>query len=211
LVDPAGIGATGTSTTRLQDRGGDVSLSRYMTLPVEQYFVLDPSQIRHIGNNRFMLKVPRINIFNAWLEPEVEIVTTSSASPPKVVLQAENCRIRGSEGIESWKLDQRFCLSFVTELTWSSEQRLEGPGPGQITGNAKLEVFSEVIPPFNLMPRSMLEGSCNVVMAGLVNTLLPLFLRKLGEDYTKWAAEPEYREARAQRSMPLNSLEEAQL
>jgi len=47
-------------------------------------------------------------------------------------------------------------------------------------------------------------------MAGLVNTLLPLFLRKLGEDYTKWAAEPEYRQKRAQRSMPLNSMDEVQ-
>ena len=54
------------------------------------------------------------------------------------------------------------------------------------------------------------QGSCNVVMAGLVNTLLPLFLRKLGEDYTKWAAEPEYRQKRAQRSMPLNSMDEVQ-
>eukprot|EP00967_Tisochrysis_lutea_P005097 scaffold6049_cov16-Tisochrysis_lutea.AAC.4 len=49
------------------DRGGDVSLSRYMTLPVEQYFVLDPSQIRHIGNNRFMLKVPRINVSHMFI------------------------------------------------------------------------------------------------------------------------------------------------
>lgn len=39
-----------------------MSLTSYMTLPVEQYFVLDPSQIRHIGHNRFMLKVPRINV-----------------------------------------------------------------------------------------------------------------------------------------------------
>jgi len=34
-----------------------------------------------------------------------------------------------------------------------------GPNNGQITGNATLEVFSEVIPPFNLMPRSVLEVS----------------------------------------------------
>eukprot|EP00983_Pelagomonas_calceolata_P029323 918551-Pelagomonas_calceolata.AAC.1 len=44
---------------------------------------------------------------------------------------------------------------FSFSISWPC--RLEGPGPGQITGNAKLEVFSEVIPPFNLMPRSMLE------------------------------------------------------
>lgn len=37
---------------------------------------------------------------------------------------------------------------------------------------------------------SAAQSSCNVVMAGLVNTLLPLFLRKLGDDYQKWAVEP---------------------
>ena len=46
----------------LQDYSGAASLSSYMTLPVEQYFVLDPSQIIHLGANRFLLKVPRINV-----------------------------------------------------------------------------------------------------------------------------------------------------
>jgi hypothetical protein len=82
LKDPVKIGATGTSTsyvkvrplprapvsapymltTHLQDFGGDVSLHRYMTLPIEQYFVLDPSQIRFLGGDRFLLLVPRINV-----------------------------------------------------------------------------------------------------------------------------------------------------
>jgi hypothetical protein len=44
-------------------------------------------------------------------------------------------------------------------------------------------------------------------MGGLVNTLLPLFLRKLGEDYHKWSAVEEYRAKRAQRSMPLTTSE----
>jgi len=33
----------------------------------------------------------------------------------------------GSEVIENWKLDQRFCLRFVTELSWSSEPRWVPP------------------------------------------------------------------------------------
>ena len=49
-------------TVRTQDFGGDVSLHRYMTLPIEQYFVLDPSQIQFLGGDRFLLLVPRINV-----------------------------------------------------------------------------------------------------------------------------------------------------
>lgn len=39
---------------------------------------------------------------------------------PRVVLQAENCRISGSQAVESLRLDQRFAMCFVTELTWSA-------------------------------------------------------------------------------------------
>jgi hypothetical protein len=46
----------------LQDYGGDVALSTYMRLPIEQYFVLNPSQITFIGGSRFQLHVPRINV-----------------------------------------------------------------------------------------------------------------------------------------------------
>ena len=49
-------------TRCLQDYGGPLSLSSYMTLPVEQYFVLDPKQIRWIEANRFHLVVPRIEV-----------------------------------------------------------------------------------------------------------------------------------------------------
>ena len=35
-------------------------------------------------------------------------------------VQAKNCRLSGSPLIENLHLDQRFCLSFVTTLTWSS-------------------------------------------------------------------------------------------
>ena len=43
----------------LQDYGGEVSLATYMTLPLEQYFVLDPNQIKFIDGNCFLLTVPR--------------------------------------------------------------------------------------------------------------------------------------------------------
>jgi hypothetical protein len=76
-------------------------------------------------------------------------------------------------------------------------------GLGSITGRLTLDVWSEVIPPFNLMPRDMLQGSCNVVMRGLVGSLLPMFVKRLAEDYRKWATDPIYRRERATRRIPL--------
>mmetsp|Transcript_25137 Transcript_25137/g.63764 ORF Transcript_25137/g.63764 Transcript_25137/m.63764 type:complete len:271 (-) Transcript_25137:153-965(-) len=218
LDNPAQIGASGRHTVKVKNFPSPVSLTNYMLLPVEQYFVLDPKQIKHLGGNRFLLIVPRINILNVWLEPEVEVEVTTVAGPsPRVILQAENARIRGSEAIERLRIDQRFCMRFVTELQWSGapvvssaasgasfEDEPLASSPGDISGGAHLDVWCEVIPPFNLMPREVLQGTCNVVMQGLVSTLLPLFMSKLGEDYQRWAVDAAYRASRAARQVPLS-------
>ncbi len=76
-------------------------------------------------------------------------------------------------------------------------------GQGQIQANLQMDVWCEVIPPFNMMPREVLQGSCNVVMKALVSSLLPMFVDKLGKDYQKWATDGGYRATRASRSLPL--------
>lgn len=45
-------------------------------------------------------------------------------------------------------------------------------------GDVKLDVWSEVIQPFNLMPRFALEGTSNAVMNALVTGLLPKFMER---------------------------------
>ena len=100
----------------------------------------------------------------------------------------------------------------------------------RVQGTAKLDVWSEVVAPFHLMPRGVLEASGSAVMAGLVRSLLPPFLQRyarpldsthdddieqallhskacdlhccrLGTDYERWATDPEYRIKRASREM----------
>lgn len=61
----------------------------------------------------------------------------------------------------------------------------------------------QVVPPFQLLPREVLVGTCNGVLRGLVSSLLPLFMRQLSADYERWAQDPAYRAERAQRSKPL--------
>ena len=47
-----------------------------------------------------------------------------------------------------------------------------------LQGESELQVYSEVIGPFNLMPRAVLQGGGSAVMSALVRTLLPLFMRR---------------------------------
>jgi hypothetical protein len=257
LKDPAEIGARGTATASVRELGGDLSVQTYMTLPVEQYYILDPSKVQFLEGNRFILSVPRLQLLGASLQPVIEVQVRSE--PDAVVLEATDCKLNAT-GIMGG-LDSKFALRFSTRLTWSSQQQQQqllpassssststaqqqqqqqqqqsswtsvvngslpsilqlsrgsnrsnssprSPAaaaaaatlPGSITGTAVVQVWCEVVPPFHLMPKSVLENSCNSVLTGLVNSLLPWFMRQLAADYQKWAADADYRAARRSRS-----------
>eukprot|EP00879_Flechtneria_rotunda_P003255 GHRR01003479.1.p1 GENE.GHRR01003479.1~~GHRR01003479.1.p1 ORF type:complete len:349 (+),score=112.10 GHRR01003479.1:317-1363(+) len=278
LQDPAQIGAKGSATATIKDMGGHISLDSYMRLPVEQYYILDPSQIQFLQDNRFVLSVPRINLLGAGLQPIIEVEVRSEQDA--IVLQAIDCKLNAT-GIMGG-LDSKFAMQWTTRLTWSSQQpqqheqmqhqqwqqhatqgeqqqqqqqqaqvasngnrgplsnlgnklgnslnRLKninpsGNGsnstssssaseppstPGTITGSAVVQVWCKVVPPFHLMPRQVLESSCNSVLSGLVNSLLPWFMKQLAADYQKWAADAEYRAVRRARTEQKNAAQRAQ-
>lgn len=188
LHDPAHLGGTSKATVPVQDVGGERSLENFMRLPPSHYSALDPDLIESLGGEKFRLRVPRLKLFSLWIEPTVDIVVSSADTQnPRVLLTSESCHIIGSDLIQRMQLDKRFILNFSTELTWKTAPN------GQITGNLELEVATEVIPPFQVLPRSVLEGTCNAVLRRLMKTLLPKFMQLLADDYTKWATDPSYR------------------
>jgi hypothetical protein len=187
-----------------------------MRLPVEQYNELDPEMITSLGGNRFRLQVPRLAILSVWVQPAVEIVVMQEEAPPRVVLRAEGCRLDGSAQVKKMELDRRFELHFSTVLTWGcappppAAAGSAGSRPGGSNGSLaavaaanvvhadlQLEVLTEIIPPFTSLPRSLLEHVVNTLLRGLMRSLLPLFVKRLAEDYQRWAASPEYRARRA--------------
>lgn len=213
LEDPAHIWSTMSSQISVRDYGGNVSLDRYMRLPVEQYFVLDPEIIKYLDGNRFELHVPRINLMNVWLDAVATVAVQQGTNPPSVKLKTESCQIHGSM-IERLKLDKRFWMQFEATLTWKnggtaavdrlnantqhSSYVARGPSTGAgIFGDTRLDVWCEMVPPFTLIPREILEGSCNIALRALMRGLLPLFLSKLRDDYHTWGRDAEYREYRS--------------
>jgi len=175
-----------------------VSLSTYMQLPVEQYFVLDADSIKPIADERFSLQVPQITLFDLGVAPLVEVKVTTRENGVELV--AGQCKLNGSPRVERLDLDTRFCMSWVTDLKWEAGG---AGGMGSIYADARLDVWCEQVPPFNLMPRPVLEGTCNAVLSATSSLLLPVFLRRLAADYQKWATDANYRESRAARSRPL--------
>ena len=74
LNDPANIGSCCEGQANVMDAGpGPGHLENYMRLPVEQYAVLDGANISRLGPNLFKLVVPRLEFFDVWIEPELEV------------------------------------------------------------------------------------------------------------------------------------------
>lgn len=237
LKDPAKLGGRHRATVHVQEHPPRLSLEQYMRLDAAQYSELDPDLIQPLGGSAFLLRVPRITLFGAWLEPEVVVEVWQGEAPARVVILATSCRLSGSEVVQAMRLDSRFNLHFQLELTWCTAfdddlaqqqqppQRDAAPGGtipaattpaaavptaaaltaataprGQIHGDLQLAVWSEVIPPFHLMPRQALEAGGNAVLSGMMATLHPVFLRRLADDYSHWARDEGYRRRRAVRA-----------
>lgn len=170
-----------------------------MNLPASQYSELDPELITSLSGNLFRLKVPRVTFFNiVWVQPTVDIEVRQRKAPPAVVLTSKAFRLDGSaDWIRS--LEKRCILEFQTTLTWSSDNK--AAKNASIMGDLVLDVYTEVVPPFNLLSRSVLESTCNAVLKTLTNSLFPIFVRRLAEDYDKWALDEGYRIARTAKGL----------
>jgi hypothetical protein len=47
------------------------------------------------------------------------------------MLQASECRLRGSDLVERLRLDEKFCIAFTTRLTWTPAPPVLAPAPAQ--------------------------------------------------------------------------------
>lgn len=180
--------------------------------------------IHSMGGSTFLLKVPRVQLFDVWVEPEVVVRVQLQAGGAGLIFESGECRLKGSDLLQRLGLDKRFVLGFHTVLTWQPNTAaaaapdagpattagaassngnggggvvVAGGSAGEISAEAEVQVWSEVVGPFKIIPRALLEATGNTVLNALMKTLLPVFLRKLGDDYQKWSTSPEYRTRRA--------------
>jgi len=199
LSDPANIGCCAEGATTVMDAGpGAGHLEEYMRLPVEQYAVLDGANIERLTANTFRLTVPRLEFFDAWIEPVLEVEVNLQSRPgqhPKVVMTARHCKIHGSDFVEQFNLNKKFEMAFRAELKWRANQHLGG-GQAKLMCKTGLEVYCEVTPPFNVLPRATLESGCNAVLGTFSPMIMRLFLSKLADDYSRWSTDEQYRDAR---------------
>lgn len=181
-----------------------------MRLPVAQYSVLDPRLITSTGSDSFDFSVPKLEFFNEWIKPSVQAKVVQTGN--RVQIRTQKAEMDVSKLIASFNLDQRWFMVFEATLTWEndageSEETLRGFGrmsgngseswgrSGMIHGRSRVDVWCEIAPEFSIL-RELLQNACNLALAALMRTLMPVFMTKLAEDYTKWASDENYRKER---------------
>lgn len=225
LQRPARLHAVAVSRCDVRDAhlATPFDLDAYMRLPVEQYTlsVLEAGTLtRYEGQpGRFRFQVPRLQFFNVWVEPVVDVyvrVPEADDETPEVLLRSEGCYMYGSPAFDKLRLNDKFHMEFETRVrartsgrptfaddedgeTWSANGEIEG-GRGELLARSEINVACEVVAPFHLVPRRALEKTCSAVLNGLIKLLLPTFVAQLRDDFGIWATHPEARKARVEKA-----------
>ena len=143
-----------------------VSLTQYMTLPVEQYVLMKlpaGATLHHDSStNQFLLTVPTLKFFHVECLPKVycQVQSQESESLVKqsaVTITSDKCILSGSDYVN--RLNSRFQFNIVTRFTW-----VDSPSDCRIISNSDLVVYVDAPPPFNVLPNDVLEKTGNVVM-----------------------------------------------
>ena len=86
------------------------------------------------------------NLSQAW-------ATNSKFEAVRLLRQATNCRITGSDLVQRLKLDERFCVLFTTHLTWAAavaSQAAAASSNGHEAGGGWMQSFtSQLSRPFS--------------------------------------------------------------
>lgn len=182
------ISTLGPSTDRV------VCLTDYMTLPVQQYALIEmpfQAKLDRVADLVFELTVPPVR-FPGILTVQPLVTCDIKSDPGKVTISSQKCYLSGSRLIEKTGLNDRFNFRVQTTFTW-----VEIP---QEIIMSKSTVKAAVDPPFvfRAIPKAVLEGLGNSAMKAALKQIESEFIRALMRDYERWADDEDYRMARSE-------------
>eukprot|EP00746_Dinoflagellata_sp_MGD_P132408 gnl/MRDRNA2_/MRDRNA2_66125_c0_seq2.p1 gnl/MRDRNA2_/MRDRNA2_66125_c0~~gnl/MRDRNA2_/MRDRNA2_66125_c0_seq2.p1 ORF type:complete len:318 (-),score=43.55 gnl/MRDRNA2_/MRDRNA2_66125_c0_seq2:261-1151(-) len=181
------------------------SLTKYMTLPVEQYVCLDmplQAQLKRIQGSEFLLTVPAIKFFDTEVNPIVKATVTVTDSA--VVIESTDVKITGSPLVDS--LNGCFDMQIVVQLSW-----VDRPSSAFIRSQSDIKMWVNPPPPFNMVPREVTENTGNLAMKIALDQLEIAFLQSLGKDFERWACSDSYRQQRVAMMKEMNGFPSSEL
>ena len=171
----------------------------YLSLPAEEYSLLDPSWVSRLDDCTFRFTVPLGTVL-AELSQGAPVPGSLLKLEPAITVRTELDRakrtvtLRGSDatlGLGESSFEENFTLSFQTTLTWSG-----GPDGGASGAAAPpwglacaVDVQGSVgmVQPFAKLPGPLLGAFTSLISTAVAQAVLPRFAETLAEDYGRWA------------------------
>ena len=178
-------------------------LNEYLSLPAEEYNLLDPQWVSRLDDTTFRFSVPLGAILSelmqgapapadlARLVPAITVRTSLDAAAARVTLRGSEASLGHAE------TDESFALSFETTMAWSG-----GPPPGwehapdapadvaplwRLTCGTDVRGELAVPPPLSALPRPVLGTAGSLLAKAVAQAVLPRFAEMLAADYARWA------------------------
>lgn len=152
-------------------------------------------RISTVDANRIELVIPRITLFDVWLQPRALAELSSFNERIEFTSTTESCVLDGSQHVKDFKLDERFNLDVRMVFTWKNKAAggsADAAGPSSsfthahdkiyATGNITIEV--DIPPPFSFIPKPVLESTANTALAASIAIILNEFVTQLSRDYS---------------------------
>lgn len=171
------------------------SLGDYMHLPVDQYALIKlPHNAKLVRvfseeENLFELTVPTVRFFQLKVLPVV--FCKVSQRDNAVFITSDKCFLSGSDYIDN-VINKCFIFDVRTWVTYTDKPRMK-----TIHSLTEILVKVDPPPPFNLIPRDVLEATGNFAMAAATQQIEQGFLQSLAADYNRCAIDSKYRESRS--------------
>lgn len=179
-----------TETVFQHDMGA--SLTSYMRLPVDQYVCIDMplnSTLRRTENEEFELVVPPVTIFKLSVSPTVYCQVKQT--PDQVLITSNRVYLGGSDYVRTLNGCYNIQIKSVFGFRDTEDERV-------ITSESVIDVQVDPPKPFSYLPRRVLQSTGNLAMNIALRQIENAFINSLAKDYSRWATDEAYRDARAQ-------------
>uniref|UniRef100_A0A0A9EX17 Uncharacterized protein n=1 Tax=Arundo donax TaxID=35708 RepID=A0A0A9EX17_ARUDO len=157
-------------------------LAEYMSLPANQYSVLDAERIERVDESTFRCYVYRFRFFALEVCPV--LLVRVDEEPNGCCIRLLSCRLEGSPLVEAQ--NDKFSASMVNRVFCNSSS--QDSTLQQLTSDTTIEVAIDIPFPFQAIPVEAIESSGRQVLEQLLRVMLPRFLKQLVKDYQAWAS-----------------------
>ena len=185
--------------TRAPQAASERLFCDYLSLPAEEYSLLDPSWVARQDDCTFRFTVPLGSVL-AELSQGAPVPGGLLKLEPAITVRTELDRakrtvtLRGSEatlGLGGSGIEKDFALTFQTTMTWSGgpDGAASGaaPPPWGLACSVDVQGSIGMGQPLARLPGPLLGAFASLLGTAVAQAVLPRFAETLAEDYGRWA------------------------